>query len=98
MIHGSRAMPALAAALVLFAVPGAQAAPAQKNHIVHAAPAERADVDFIVNGNDYRVVGECSGWRDGDRVVFADGSTAATCGAVQLTNIDRGSTCRLECE
>ena len=87
------AAPALLAAL---AAPGADAAPAQRNHIIEAAAGNNA-ADFVIDGAAYRIVGECTGWRDGDRVVFADGSTAATCGSVQITNIDRDSTCRLEC-
>ena len=88
------------AALAAFAVLAASAAhgaPAQKNHVIEAV-AGGEPAGFVINGETYRISGRCPDWRAGDRVVFADGSTAATCGAVQLTNIDRDSTCRLECE
>lgn len=92
MRTGFAAMAAAAAALVAVA---AQGAPAQKNHVIEAVAENGAG--FVIDGNLYRVADRCDGWRNGDRVVFADGSTAATCGKVQLTNLDRGSTCRLEC-
>ena len=84
-----------AAAVAMFAAVAAEGAPAQKNHVIEAVADDAAG--FVIDGNLYLVAGECDGWRNGDRVVFADGSTAATCGKVQLTNLDRGSTCRLEC-
>ena len=86
------------AAAAAFAALAAAAAPAQKNHVIEAAAAGDSSAGFVINGNVYRLAGKCEGWEDGDRVVFADGSTAATCGAVQVTNIDRDSTCALQCE
>ena len=89
---------AVVSALAMSAALAAHGAPAQRTHVIEAAIVESEDSRFVINGDTYRAAGRCEGWRDGDRVVFADGSTAATCGAVELINVDRGSTCRLECE
>ncbi len=86
------------AAIMALAAFSAAAAPAQQNHVIEAVGAESGAAHFVINGNIYEIRGTCEGWREGDRVIFADGTTAASCGIVQLTNIDHGSTCRLECK
>ncbi len=86
------------AAFAMSASVAAHGAPAQQSYIIEAAVTGDGNVDFVIDGNIYGAVGACPDWQAGDRVVFADGKVSARCDAVQLTNIDRDTTCELVCE
>ena len=56
------------------------------------------DEYFIINGETFETKSYCSGWDEGDTVVFIEGSSVGACVSALLYNKDNNETCDVWCE
>lgn len=56
------------------------------------------DDTFIINGEVYKSKTYCFNMRDGDRVLFLEGSPFGACASAKLYNLRTKETCDVWCE
>ena len=53
---------------------------------------------FIINGEKYEAKTYCIGWKQGERVIFIEGSAFGACATAKLLNLNRNEVCEVWCE
>lgn len=53
---------------------------------------------FIINGEKYGAQTYCLGWKEGQAVLFIEGSFYGACASAKLYNLDRKESCDVWCE
>lgn len=53
---------------------------------------------FIINGEKFEAKTSCFNMKEGDKVIFLEGSPYGACASAELLNLRTKNTCRVWCE
>ena len=72
--------------------------PAKKKFDTYIVDKNTMDYKFIINGNLYEAKTHCLGMRQGDRVIFLEGSPDGECQTAKIKDLETGVVCFFYCD